>query len=110
MLIYWNLYFLFQPPVPIDPWEGIVNATTDGFACPQEQNYILPTDEDCLFLNVYTNNVIVSSYLIKSVFFLSIVDNSLCRWLLCVHYYNIWNIYTKDYIVHITVNYFSVKS
>ncbi|XP_047113935.1 juvenile hormone esterase-like isoform X2 [Schistocerca piceifrons] len=47
----------FKPPVPIGPWEGTVNATADGFACPQEENYIIPTDEDCLFLNVYTTKL-----------------------------------------------------
>nr|AJP62562.1 carboxylesterase [Oxya chinensis] len=47
----------FKPPVPIGPWDGIVNATADGFACPQEKNYVIPTDEDCLFLNVYTTQL-----------------------------------------------------
>jgi hypothetical protein len=53
------LFLLFlQAPVPIDPWQGIQNATEDGAACPQpEENFLVPTSEDCLFLNIYTTKV-----------------------------------------------------
>lgn len=50
----------FQPPVPVEKWENVYNATEDGAICPQ------PTDkytinvvvsEDCLLLNVYSTKV-----------------------------------------------------
>lgn len=44
--------------MPLEPWDGVKNATADGFACPQpEANTTIPTSEDCLFLNVYTTEV-----------------------------------------------------
>ncbi|KAF5306941.1 hypothetical protein FQA39_LY00171 [Lamprigera yunnana] len=45
----------FQPPVPVDRWEGIYDATKEGAACPQPENN--DTSEDCLFLNVYTTEL-----------------------------------------------------
>ncbi|KAF5277165.1 hypothetical protein FQR65_LT03871 [Abscondita terminalis] len=42
----------FQPPVPIDSWNDVYNATKDGPACPQPGKML--KSEDCLFLNVYT--------------------------------------------------------
>ncbi|XP_018321730.1 esterase FE4-like isoform X2 [Agrilus planipennis] len=42
----------FQPPQPPDEWSGTLNATADAPTCPQEVTG--PTNEDCLFLNVYT--------------------------------------------------------
>ncbi|GLH00363.1 Venom carboxylesterase-6 [Gryllus bimaculatus] len=47
----------FQPPQPYPAWEGVFNATEDGPACPQENGYSFPTNEDCLFLNVYTTQL-----------------------------------------------------
>ncbi|XP_023726254.1 esterase FE4 isoform X2 [Cryptotermes secundus] len=48
----------FKAPVPLEPWDGVKNATADGFACPQpEANTTIPTSEDCLFLNVYTTEL-----------------------------------------------------
>jgi carboxylesterase type B len=45
--------------VPPESWDGVKNATVDGFACPQpEADTTIPTSEDCLFLNVYTTEVI----------------------------------------------------
>ena len=53
----------FHPPQPVVPWEGIYDATDFGDSAPQpempgaEDSLQLPaepTDEDCLFLNVYT--------------------------------------------------------
>lgn len=49
----------FRPPVPVEPWADVYNATKLGPAAPQlpdpmSQLPIEPTDEDCLFLNVYT--------------------------------------------------------
>ncbi|XP_044261974.1 venom carboxylesterase-6-like [Tribolium madens] len=45
----------FEPPEPIDPWEGVWNASTI-FECAQTtlMNPEVPQgDEDCLYLNVY---------------------------------------------------------
>ncbi len=53
----------FLPPVPVSPWDGEYDATAFGPSAPQPQMGgddgpiqmpIEPTDEDCLFLNVYT--------------------------------------------------------
>nr|ASM90852.1 putative juvenile hormone esterase 1 [Colaphellus bowringi] len=48
----------FQPPVPIDPWDGTLNATEIHSVCPQRDVYrrttIIEGEEDCLYLNVYT--------------------------------------------------------
>ncbi|KAF5306937.1 hypothetical protein FQA39_LY00167 [Lamprigera yunnana] len=45
----------FQPPVPVDSWNGTYDATRDGAACPQPDHN--DTSEDCLFLNVYTTEL-----------------------------------------------------
>ncbi|XP_049854057.1 esterase E4-like [Schistocerca gregaria] len=49
----------FKAPQPLEPWEGIVNATEDGYAClqPVPNSIIRPSSEDCLFLNVYTTQL-----------------------------------------------------
>ena len=53
----------FRPPRPVSPWEGVYDATEFGPSAPQPnlsapgaplQLPKEPTDEDCLFLNVYT--------------------------------------------------------
>lgn len=45
----------FQPPVPIEKYEGVYNATVDGPLCPQPIDD--PTSEDCLFVNVYSTKL-----------------------------------------------------
>ncbi|XP_019761960.1 juvenile hormone esterase [Dendroctonus ponderosae] len=45
----------FQPPVPVDKYEGVYNATADAPLCPQPTSD--PTSEDCLFLNVYSTKL-----------------------------------------------------
>ena len=53
----------FRPPVPVAPWPAVYDATEFGPSAPQPAMFdenaplqlpIEPTDEDCLFLNVYT--------------------------------------------------------
>ena len=53
----------FQPPEPVSPWSEPYDATAFGPSAPQPQMAgddaalsmpVEPTDEDCLFLNVYT--------------------------------------------------------
>ena len=52
----------FRAPQPVDRWEGVYDATEFGASAPQPPplpgSFItegeLRTDEDCLFLNVYT--------------------------------------------------------
>ncbi|XP_049800950.1 esterase E4-like [Schistocerca nitens] len=46
----------FKPPEPVDPWEGVMDATEDGARCPEVENTD-KTSEDCLLLNVYTTNL-----------------------------------------------------
>lgn len=52
--------FLFQAPQPIDPWDDIRDATSEGNVSAQvdpifAKQYI--GDENCLFLNVYTPSI-----------------------------------------------------
>nr|AXU41412.1 carboxylesterase 1 [Conopomorpha sinensis] len=50
----------FKAPQPPLPWDGVRKATEHGPINPQRcifTNNILPGDEDCLFLNVYTKNL-----------------------------------------------------
>src|SRR5829696_1179625 len=52
----------FRPPRPVTPWSGVYDATAFGPSAPQPPPLPgtffaegeLRTDEDCLFLNVYT--------------------------------------------------------
>ncbi|CAK9829241.1 Juvenile hormone esterase [Anthophora retusa] len=46
----------FQPPVPVDPWDGILDATEHGSVCSQFKYNLQPSlgSEDCLSINVYT--------------------------------------------------------
>ncbi|KAK5641626.1 hypothetical protein RI129_010173 [Pyrocoelia pectoralis] len=45
----------FQPPVPVEKWDGVYNATDDGPMCPQI--VLRPISEDCLSLSVYTTQL-----------------------------------------------------
>jgi para-nitrobenzyl esterase len=52
----------FRAPVPVEPWDGVLAATTFGNTSPQPARLpgnplparAIRNDEDCLFLNVYT--------------------------------------------------------
>ncbi|XP_067007366.2 esterase FE4 [Anabrus simplex] len=46
----------FKAPVPADPWNGTLEALQEGNMCKQPANVrsTSGSDEDCLFLNVYT--------------------------------------------------------
>ncbi|XP_046991019.1 esterase E4-like [Schistocerca americana] len=46
----------FKPPVPLNPWDGVTDATKDGARCPEREN-TNETSEDCLFLNLYTTKL-----------------------------------------------------
>ena len=50
----------FGLPVPVQPWDGVLDATStpDDHVCPQGYNYDVNVphpraSEDCLYLNVY---------------------------------------------------------
>ncbi|XP_031828190.1 acetylcholinesterase-like [Nomia melanderi] len=49
----------FKPPVPVKPWTEVRNTSQDADACTQIDlitgNFL--GSEDCLYLNVYSNNV-----------------------------------------------------
>jgi len=52
----------FRPPVVAPKWEGIVEAKTNGHMCPQHlatKPDIWVGDEDCLWLNVFTRDLVV---------------------------------------------------
>jgi para-nitrobenzyl esterase len=52
----------FGLPVPVEPWDGVVDATRFGLIAPQNASPLesllgaqdVPSGEDCLFLNVFT--------------------------------------------------------
>ncbi|XP_038210350.1 esterase FE4-like [Zerene cesonia] len=50
----------FKAPLPVQPWQGVYNATEHGSVCPQFDVYtrqLQTGSEDCLFLNVYTKSL-----------------------------------------------------
>ncbi|PSN44746.1 hypothetical protein C0J52_10743, partial [Blattella germanica] len=49
-----------QPPEPAESWEGVRDALTEGADCPQQDvlhGNVCKGDEDSLFLNIYTLQV-----------------------------------------------------
>lgn len=53
----------FKAPEPPIPWQNTYDATDHGEVCPQLDmvtTQILPGDENCLFLNVYSKNISAS--------------------------------------------------
>lgn len=50
----------FRGPVPHPGWEGVRQATQHGQVCPQGSGGVVIGDEDCLFLNIYTQDLIGS--------------------------------------------------
>ena len=43
----------WRPPAPVQPWEGVREATAPGSICMQQGAQQEPQSEDCLFLNVW---------------------------------------------------------
>jgi carboxylesterase type B len=57
------MLLLLQAPQPPEAWEGVRDASVEGAASPHLQFIIqagYKGDEDCLFLNVYTPQVVHS--------------------------------------------------
>lgn len=52
--------FRFKAPVPAEPWEGVRDATTEAPPCYQWAPITLRAEgsEDCLYLNIYTPEVL----------------------------------------------------
>ena len=50
----------WRPPQPVEPWDGVLDATEWGAACIQDDGFLLINgnqtgySEDCLFLNVWS--------------------------------------------------------
>ncbi|XP_051168376.1 esterase FE4-like [Leptopilina boulardi] len=53
----------FKQAVPVKPWTKIFDASVDGPACPQPNNSHI--SEDCLRLNVYTNQLPTKSNAVR---------------------------------------------
>lgn len=47
----------FKPPQCPDSWDGVYQADKEGNICPQFDNGMFIGDEDCLYLNVYTQEI-----------------------------------------------------
>ncbi|CAD7085435.1 unnamed protein product [Hermetia illucens] len=47
----------FKAPLPVEKWNGILDATKDGPMCPQPTTNLSDVSEDCLRINVYTHNL-----------------------------------------------------
>jgi carboxylesterase type B len=57
------MLLLLQAPQPPEAWEGVRDASTEGAVSPHVQLIVKEGyigDEDCLFLNVYTPQVVES--------------------------------------------------
>ena len=57
------MLLLLQAPQPPEAWEGVRDATSEGAVSPHLQLIVqegYKGDEDCLFLNVYTPQVVQS--------------------------------------------------
>lgn len=55
----------FHMPVEPEPWEGVKEAVTYGYVCPEittpipgdgfvDPHYYMPQDENCQYLNIWT--------------------------------------------------------
>lgn len=47
---------VLQPPVPKQPWDGVLDATEKGDICVQGSDPV-EGSEDCLFVKIYTPQV-----------------------------------------------------
>ncbi|XP_005177448.1 esterase E4 [Musca domestica] len=47
----------FKAPIPVEPWNDTLKATSDSLVCPQPGVLQVVMSEDCLKLNVFTKNV-----------------------------------------------------
>lgn len=58
----------FQPPQPVEPWDGVKDALSYGYVCPLLKQEVpsgeekiphryWPMDEDCLNLNIWTQSL-----------------------------------------------------
>lgn len=92
----------FRSPVPIAPWQGVRQATAHGNVCTQPSD-VVPVGyvgtEDCLFLNIYTQDLIGSRPVMVFIHGGGFVDGS-----------GDVNWYGPDYIVQdgvllVTINY-----
>ncbi|KAF2902811.1 hypothetical protein ILUMI_03376 [Ignelater luminosus] len=93
----------FKPPLPAEPWEGILNATASQSVCPQRKGLQIIGNEDCLYLNVYTPQLpINNNQLLPVMFFIHgggfVVGSGGPEW------YEPNNLLDKD-IVLVTSNY-----
>ncbi|ENN79424.1 hypothetical protein YQE_04068, partial [Dendroctonus ponderosae] len=61
----------FQPPQPVDHWEGVKEATNIGKSSisREEMTSKIEGDEDCLYLNVYTQQLPGNSSKLRPVMF-----------------------------------------
>jgi carboxylesterase type B len=62
----------FKAPIPVDPWDGILDATKEGPECPSKHmffTYNIGKEDNCLNLNVYTRGLPGDGTSLKPVMF-----------------------------------------
>lgn len=92
----------FEPSIPIKPWPGDLDATTDGLICPQPtvMTYNTNPSEDCLTLNVYSRNLSANSRVLVFIHGGANFAGTSASW-----FYGADYIMDHDHMVFVSINY-----